>query len=380
VRDCRIQNFSGTDAYGIKVGSVVLFTATKIYVSGCDTGMLVSGVSTPTVSRFTQCAFVSSARHGMFVKTGYEMVFDSCVFESNSLEGAKVAPPVEATDISFNSCWFEDNYRLHPSRTSNYSLVVSGAARVYVNDCYFNVNAGTTERAARITDAPGFQLNNPQVSLPHAAYLCTIDGTSSGLFRAPANIEWQEIVTAAPTAGLSMFAAMSVIDALDGYVPTYDAANARWNAEVPVADGSPWLSWVPSYGSFGSMTVTSTSTTNATYKKIGKTAHVSLCFSGTLGGTQHSTIWAAGGRDCPSHIELLYRGDRPQWRRHICHKHSAPIDFRGWQDLLLWAGFWQLGLGRQFRHVLLRHLRNRLGDQKDPNGHNLPRQPRLHAA
>jgi hypothetical protein len=128
-------------------GATVTFAAYDCYLFANEYNLITSGTSTPTNSIFLNCQFRTAVKKGAWVKTGYSILFLSCLFESNGEEGLYIAntTAADALEIRVWDTWFENNWNsiaLGAGRHVKYECVADGSAagtiRPEFRSCYFS--------------------------------------------------------------------------------------------------------------------------------------------------------------------------------------------------------------------------------------------------
>lgn len=183
VENVTIKNFTGTGAVGLRIGDCLKSMFVKCLCESNQIGVLFNENTTsfPTTIVMHQCVFNTNVDYGAEIITGYLISFVLCDFESNGKEGLLVYPAVgDASDISINECWFEDNQTSLGDPTTGYHCKINGSlansrtAKVNINNSYFSGSISTC-KAIHITGpyAAGCILHNP--SVPDIADTILID-------------------------------------------------------------------------------------------------------------------------------------------------------------------------------------------------------------
>lgn len=252
MRDCIVQSFGGTGALGLKVASCIGPRFDNLFIASNTRGMLIDGApSLPTIPQFTNCTFQSNVDEGAVVSNAYVATFRSCVFQASGKEGLVLT--TACTGIILDNCWFETNllasgtHQLRAASTSEFTARSS----IFVGSS-----------AIRVEDGCTFVIDD--CSIPGNAADISIEGTSTGYILNPKD--------------------------------NYNATSVSIAGTATVKNHLPWVSWnswIPTITASGSMTVTNVSITSARYRiENGRTIHMCLSFTCTLGGVPSTEVWA----------------------------------------------------------------------------------------
>lgn len=257
VSNIDIGNFTGSSGFGMKVVDTLQTDLRHVYIFGCGTNLQVSGdAGFPTTTRFTECQFDSATvGQGAAILTGFDIVFDDCIFESSAAEGLKIIPGASATcrNIVLNRPWFENNH-------AAYHLVVDGsaasaAAFVRLNEPYFAVSGGTA-LAANITGAGADVMFRAPVFTSTAANSIIFQSSAFGRID-----QWDNFWS------------------YDGNVSDASAKVMGW--EGPLTTYTPTVTGVGSGGSIGTVTVN-----QARWRRVAvNMLFIEINFTGTVAGT-----------------------------------------------------------------------------------------------
>jgi hypothetical protein len=179
----RVQNFTGANAIGIYIRKALRVVVEQCYVYNNYNGMYAyeSTGQYPTTVWVSHSTFSLSAAEGVYINNGYQICFDSCIFESNAKEGLKLYRGSGELYLGrLTNCWFEDNQRGQPSRTSLYQLTVNangGTGGLHLDNLFFVGNASTA-KSIYLKDVAFTSLSKVTVpnSVPNGIFA---DGTSA---------------------------------------------------------------------------------------------------------------------------------------------------------------------------------------------------------
>lgn len=187
LENCIAYGFGGADGTGFKVGRTV----------DCDLARCVGRLNTrnlvlesdhnafPTTLRVTGSNFRESpSGPGVVIKSGYQINFDGCTFESNAAGGVNATPPAQTNNIltvSFRNCWFENNggTNLYHFKGDN---TVNGGLAVLFDTCNFDASCRSidfTRGQLHLIGANSFPGLEGTINLHHASGQTFVSGWNS---------------------------------------------------------------------------------------------------------------------------------------------------------------------------------------------------------
>lgn len=260
----RIKNFGGTGGVGVRIDKILKTSFTKITAELNEIGLLVQQAtadSFPTTLFFESCVFTTNSLYGAKIVDGYGLYFVNTDFESSGQEGLYITDTSnrDVLDIYVIGCWFEDNYNNDPTQF-HMSAVGTGSGRrirPIVDGTFFSTNsAGTAAKAIKLSGAEvsGFHINNPRLAQSYSGAVL-ITGGASGV-----TDNWSTYLSYLSTLSDSSSGDYGVLGAYRSYTPTFssDVGNAATTFAGSVAIN------------------------NCQYKQIGKTLFIDFSFSATL--------------------------------------------------------------------------------------------------
>lgn len=159
-----VQNFTGTNAAGYKIMSMLKSTLVQLTAYGCTDGLQIAnslGDGNPTTLLFNSCVMTNSTRYGAKISSSNGVRFINCDFESSTNEGVYVDTALnqDIVDLMFGPlCWFEQNNTAvgatgyHVKVTSNTG---SRTVRPAFEKCFFNVGVKVPQGAQRCINFDG---------------------------------------------------------------------------------------------------------------------------------------------------------------------------------------------------------------------------------
>jgi hypothetical protein len=272
---CDIKGFTGASAKGLYVADAVLTNFTNCDISRNSRNVHIAGSTSafPTTINFHNCRFyLASVDNGVHIVNGDAISFTGkCVFESNKNYGLHIAPTANlyATKVVVDGGWFEDNWTGDASQNTRHSIFVDGTAagtttELALRNVRFN-NGASTEKA----------FNFDKITLGIVDNCRAYDSATQFII--------------ANSASVVSFDNM-IAGVLDTQISNPDSATIIGSYKVKKDIEAAWSTWVPSFTGGGSMTFTTTTAHVAKYKKNGKTVHIELWVTGTVGGTPSALI------------------------------------------------------------------------------------------
>jgi hypothetical protein len=263
-RNLRVKNFSGSGGVGIRIDKVLKTNFTKITSELNQIGLLVQQAVTdsfPTTLLFDSCVFTTNSLYGAKLVDGYGLYFVNTDFESSGQEGLYITDTSgrDVLDIYIVGCWFEDNWASDPTQF-HASIVGAGSGRTLrpiFDGTFFSTDAaGTTAKAIKLSGAEvsGFYVNNPRLAQSRAGAVL-ITNNAVGV-----TDNWPTYQSYLATLSDSGSGDYGVLGAHRTYTPTFSSDVG--NAATTFA---------------GSVTIN-----QCKYKQIGKTLLVNFSFSATL--------------------------------------------------------------------------------------------------
>jgi hypothetical protein len=156
LRDVVINNFLGAGGIGLKVRQIVSSSFTRVFIDNNQKNIYITGEAsdgTPTTIWFRDGITSGAIEEGTLIDGGYQVIFSKFIFQSNYQEGLKIEPVASgnATFGILRDCWFENNWRDDPNRTTKYSLVMDGTASgssagIHLDNIFFS-GSGSTEKS-----------------------------------------------------------------------------------------------------------------------------------------------------------------------------------------------------------------------------------------
>jgi hypothetical protein len=274
-RNLRVKNFSGTGGVGVRIDKALKTNFTKVTSELNEIGLLVQQAvsdSFPTTLLFDSCVFTTNSLYGAKLVDGYGLYFVNTDFESSGEEGLYITDTSnrDVLDIYIIGCWFEANYNNNPAEF-HMSVVGTGSGRTLrpiVDGTFFSTNSGgTAAKAIKLSGAEvsGFYVNNPRLA---QAYPGAVLITNSAV---GVTDNWSTYLSYLSTLSDSGSGDYGVLGAYRSYTPTFssDVGNAATTFS-------------------GSVTIN-----NCQYKQIGKSLFIDFSFSATLNAvTPQSLIFS----------------------------------------------------------------------------------------
>jgi len=189
VENVRVSNFLGSNGVGLRLGDVLKTNISHVTVESCNVGLMSLGVDTlfPTTVLLLGCVFSDNAAQGAYIKSGYNLKFVVCDFESSGQEGALIlGNGLTATEIDFDDCWFEanqgnDNTKYH--FVAGDGTAAGGALiRPILRNCRFATDTNQA-KCIRMNGAAvnGFVIENPQPTAEIANTISIENGASGSI-------------------------------------------------------------------------------------------------------------------------------------------------------------------------------------------------------
>jgi hypothetical protein len=260
----RVKNFSGSGGVGVRIDRLLKTSFTKITSELNEIGLLVQQAisdSFPTTLFFDSCVFTTNSLYGAKIVDGYGLYFVNTDFESSGEEGLYITDTSnrDVLDIYVIGCWFEANYANDPTEF-HMSVVGTGSGRTIrpiVDGTFFSTNSsGTAAKAIKLSGAEvsGFYLNNLRLAQPYPAGVLITNGAVGITDNWPT---YQSYLSTLSDTGSGDF---GVLGAHRPYTPTFSSN---------VGNAATTFS--------GAVTIN-----NCYYKQIGKTLFIDFSFSATL--------------------------------------------------------------------------------------------------
>ena len=271
-QNLRVKNFSGVGGVGVRIDKILKTSFTKITSELNEIGLLVQQAaadSFPTTLFFESCVFTTNSLYGAKIVDGYGLYFVNTDFESSGEEGLYITDTSnrDVLDIYIIGCWFEDNYANAPTQF-HMSAVGTGTGRTIrpiVDGTFFSTNSGgTAAKAIKLSGAEvsGFYLNNLRLAQSYADAVL-ITNSAVGI-----TDNWPTYQSYLSTLSDTGSGDLGVLGAHRPYTPTF-SSNAG-NAATTFS---------------GSVTIN-----NCYYKQIGKTLFIDFSFTATLNAVTPQTL------------------------------------------------------------------------------------------
>ncbi len=124
LKNSRIHSFGGSSGRGLKVRQAVAIEINRVNIQACGTNLEITDIAadgTPSTAWFRNCYISeSTVGPGVLFKGGAQIVFSTCIFESNKQQGFYVTTSAigDSTGHILKECFFEDNWHGDPSLTN----------------------------------------------------------------------------------------------------------------------------------------------------------------------------------------------------------------------------------------------------------------------